>query len=271
MATAPTPVTGQAFKAGRRKPAGGGRKLAPAASAPASFSPLYAQVKRLITEDLRSGRWKPGEMIPSEAQLASQHGVSQGTVRRAIDELSIENLLVRRQGRGTFVASHLSPRSQFRFLRLRRDDQAPLLPISTILDCRRAKAPIDVARQLHLRVGDSVIFVRRLLSVDGKPAVLDELWLPASRFKGLTAERLVAYRGPLYGLFESDFGTPMIRALERVRAVQASAQAAKLLGVRAACPLLLVERLSFTYHDSPVEVRKGYCVTTDLHYLNELN
>lgn len=244
---------------------------APLAGNVAAFSPLYRQVKDLITEDLRAGLWKPGDMIPSEVELAGRLGVSQGTVRRAIEELAAENLLVRQQGRGTFVATHLSPRSQFRFLRLRRDNGSPLVTVSEVLECRRMRAPIDIARRLLLKTGEPVVFVRRLLRVDGKPAVLDDLWLPGARFKGLSAERLQAYSGPLYGLFESDFGTRMIRAQDQVRALEATAEHNQLLGVRTGSALLLVERLSFTYQDVPVEVRKGYYVTRLFHYFNELS
>ncbi len=237
----------------------------------AAFSPLYRQVKSLITEDLRAGLWKPGDMIPSEVELAARHGVSQGTVRRAIEELTAENLLIRQQGRGTFVASHLSPRSQFRFLRLRRDDQLPLVPTSEVLECKRMRAPIEIARQLQIRVGEPVVMVRRLLRVEQEPAVLEDIWLPGARFKGLSAERLSAYHGPLYGLFESDFGTRMIRATEAVRAVEAPTDVARILVVKPASPILLVERLSFTYQDMPVEVRAGYYLTNVCHYFNELS
>ena len=71
-----------------------------------AFSPLYQQIKVLITRSLQDGEWKPGESIPSEVELAARFKVSQGTVRKAIDELAADNLLVRRQGKGTFVATH---------------------------------------------------------------------------------------------------------------------------------------------------------------------
>ena len=71
-----------------------------------SFSPLYQQIKDLILQSLQTGEWKPGEAIPSEMDLAARYRVSQGTVRKAIDELSADNLLIRRQGKGTFVATH---------------------------------------------------------------------------------------------------------------------------------------------------------------------
>ena len=83
-----------------------------------TFSPLYRQIKSLMLQALDSGEWRPGEAIPSETELAVRFSVSQGTVRKAIDEMAAENLLLRRQGKGTFVASHNDPRAFFRFLRL---------------------------------------------------------------------------------------------------------------------------------------------------------
>jgi len=244
----------------------------PAADRPrdAVFLPLYRQIKSLLVQQLHQGEWKPGEPIPSEMDLAARFQVSQGTVRKAVDEMAAENLLVRRQGKGTFVATHQEPRAQFRFLRLVPDDGESVPTQSTFLDCRRVKAPADVAQKLAQRSGDSVIYLRRLLSVDAAPLVLDDIWLPASLFRGLTPERLAEYHGPLYGLFESEFGTRMIRADERIRAVAAAPDVAALLSVAPGSPLLLVDRVSYTYRDQPVEVRRGFCVTTEHHYHNEL-
>jgi GntR family transcriptional regulator len=87
-----------------------------------AFSPLYRQIKVLITQDMQAGVWKPGEMIPSEFELAERFKASQGTVRKAIDELASENLVVRRQGKGTFVATHTEQTTRYRFLRLAADD-----------------------------------------------------------------------------------------------------------------------------------------------------
>ena len=238
---------------------------------PATFSPLYRQIKSLITDRLQAGEWKPGEAIPSETDLAQRFGVSQGTVRKAIDELAGENLLVRRQGKGTFVASHREARAQFRFLGLRPDEGEAVQPESTVLECRRLRAPIEIARRLEMRPGDSAVLVQRRLSFSGEATVLDSIWLPGAPFKGLTAERLDAYHGPLYGLFEAEFGVRMIRCEERLRAVAADAQAVELLGVAPAEPLLLVDRTSYTYGDRPVEVRRGLYVTRRMHYHNELS
>ncbi|MGA2548763.1 MAG: GntR family transcriptional regulator [Burkholderiaceae bacterium] len=244
---------------------------APAASGPgATFSPLYQQIKRLLTQSLEHGEWKPGELIPSEIELAARYKVSQGTVRKAIDALSAENLLVRRQGRGTFVATHHEARAQFRFLRLVSETGLPVHPESRFLDCRRVRAPSDVARHLELKAGDAVVVVRRLLLIEDKPTILDEIWLHGGLFKGLTAERLAEYKGPMYGLFESEFGVRMIQATEKLRAVAADASTAELLAVSPGAPLLSVERISQTYGNRPVEVRRGLYVTARHYYENEL-
>jgi GntR family transcriptional regulator len=237
----------------------------------AVYAPLYRQIKGLIVQGLQRAEWKPGDMIPSEMELAARFQVSQGTVRKAVDELATENLLVRRQGKGTFVATHHEPRAQFRFLRVVPDDHDPVPGVSRYLECKRVSAAIEVAQQLALKPGDPVIYLRRLLSFDEEPIVLDEIWLPGTLFKKLTAERLAQYNGPLYGLFESEFGTRMIRAEERIRAVAAAADVARLLRVEQGSPLLLVERVSYTYGERPVEVRRGLSLTERYHYRNTLS
>lgn len=236
-----------------------------------AFSPLYQQIKALLLKSLQSGEWKPGEAIPSEMELAGRFRVSQGTVRKAIDELATERLLVRRQGKGTFVATHAEEHIQYRFLRL-SSDEGPITGMARhFLDCRRMRAPADVTRALALNTGDPAVLVRRTLSRDGLPVVLDDIWLPAGPFKGLTAERLSQYAGPMYGLFETEFGVRMIRAEEKIRAVAADAASAELLKVAPGSPLLSVERLARTYGDQPVELRRGLYNTATHFYRNELN
>ncbi|GAB3460913.1 GntR family transcriptional regulator [Massilia terrae] len=236
-----------------------------------TFSPLYQQIKALITQSLQSGEWKPGELMPSEVELASRFKVSQGTVRKAIDELAAENLVLRRQGKGTFVATHHEERAHFRFLRLMPDEGVPHQADNRILEVKRIRAPAEVARLLELKSGDAVVYVKRLMAFDGAPTILEELWLPGQLFKGLTAERLVEYKGPMYGLFESEFGTRMIRATEKIKAVAADAGTAQLLAVPEGTPLLVAERVSFTYGDKAVELRRGMYLTAHHHYLSELS
>jgi GntR family transcriptional regulator len=239
-------------------------------AAPA-FSPLYQQIKALMIRSLQDGEWRPGEAIPSELELAARFRVSQGTVRKAIDEMAAENLLLRRQGKGTFVATHAEQKVQYRFLRLAADDGDAIGAQRRFIDCRRLRAPAEIARALGLKAGDAVLQVRRVLSFREVPVVLDDIWLPGAKFKGLTAERLSGYRGPMYGLFEAEFGVRMIRAEDKIRAVAADEVAAGLLGVAVGAPLLSVERLSLSYGDKPVELRRGLYDTAAHHYRNELS
>lgn len=259
---------------------------APAASADAStaaagsamstaasptFSPLYQQIKALLTQSLQAGEWKPGELIPSEVELAGRFKVSQGTVRKAIDELSAENLVVRRQGKGTFVSTHHEERAHFRFLKLMPDEGVPVHPENRILEVKRLRSPAEVARLLDMKSGDGVVYIKRLMSFAGAPTILEELWLPGTLFRGLTAEKLEEYKGPMYGLFESEFGTRMIRATEKIRALAADDATAEQLEVAVGTPLLCAERVSFTYGDKAVELRRGLYLTAHHHYQNELS
>ncbi len=238
-----------------------------------AFSPLYQQIKALILQSLQAGEWKPGEPIPSEMDLAARFRVSQGTVRKAIDELAADNLVVRRQGKGTFVATHTEHHVQYRFLKLVPDsgDVDSEGPAEReIVDCKRQRASADVARALALRTGDAVLQVRRVLAYRGTPTILEELWLPGIPFRGLTAERLTAWHGPMYALFETEFGVRMVRAEEKIRAVLPDAAEAALLAVTGATPLLSVERVAYTYHDTPMELRRGLYRTDTHHYHNDL-
>jgi GntR family transcriptional regulator len=243
----------------------------PAATGTPAFSPLYQQIKGLILQSLEAGEWKPGEAIPSEMDLAVRFRVSQGTVRKAIDELAAENLVVRRQGKGTFVATHAEQHVRYRFLKLVPDSGGEGPAQRTILDCRRVRASAEVARALALRTGDPVVQVRRVLSFGATPTILEDMWLPGNAFKGLTAEQLAVHQGPTYALFELEFGVSMVRAEEKIRAVAADAQQAELLALPAGDPLLSVERLSYTYNDVPMELRRGLYRTDTHHYRNDLS
>ncbi|MEY3873154.1 MAG: hypothetical protein RLZZ296_2149, partial [Pseudomonadota bacterium] len=140
-----------------------------------------------------------------------------------------------------------------------------------IIDCKKQRAPADIARALGLRSGDAVLQVRRVLAFQGVPTILEDLWLPAAPFKGLTAERLDTYRGPMYALFETEFGVRMVRAEEKIRALAAVAPATDILDVPVGAPLLSVERIAYTYNDLPIEVRRGLYRTDTHHYQNSLS
>jgi|SRR5215472_11941202 len=235
------------------------------------YRPLYLQIKELLVKSLAL-EWGPGETIPSELELAARYGVSQGTVRKAIDALAADNLVVRRQGKGTFVATHTEEKSSmFRFLRIRRNDGREEYPASRLVGVRRGKASAEAGRALELKTGDPVITLRRLLEYRGDPAVLDEIVVPAQLFKGLTRAKVERYRGPMYGLFETQFGVRIVRAREKLTAVAADSGRAALLRVASGTPLLAVERVTFSFGDKPVEWRRGWCSTRNHHYLNDLS
>ncbi len=235
-----------------------------------TFSPLYRQIKEFMIKSLEAGEWGPGDAIPSEAELAARFNVSQGTVRKAIDEMAAENMLVRRQGKGTFVATHDDPRSFYRFLRLVPDSGEAGHSSSEPLSCRVEPASAEVALALNIAEKDPVVFMERLLRFDGEPVVLDQIYLVGEMFPGLSLERLRGWDRSLYSLFEGEYGVRMIRAEERLRAIAADAHCAGLLGLKPGDPLLLVERTAFTYGNKPVEWRRGLYCTRCHHYANEL-
>jgi len=236
-----------------------------------SYQPLYGQIKALLVSSLANGEWKPGQMIPSESELAGRFGVSQGTVRKAIDELATDRLLLRRQGRGTFVASHAEDRNSTRFLRLRAADGSAEAHVSRLIDCRGDVAGGPAAEALGLDPGEPVVEVRRVLSFAGRPVIHDRIVLPASVFGGLDAATIEAWEGSMYSLFETRFGVRLIRAEEHLTAVVAPRDVAAELQVASRSPLLAVERVAYTYDDLPMEWRLGHYDTTDHFYATTLD
>lgn len=235
-----------------------------------NYRPLYEQIKVLITQSLIAGEWRPGEMIPSEIELASRYKVSQGTVRKAIDSLAAENILIRRQGKGTFVATHNADVIKLRFLRLTSVDGQKELLQNEFISCVKTKASAYIAKTLQVKAGSSMIEIKRLLTFSGRPLIYDHIIVPAAPFKGLNGAKVIENNGSMYSMYESQFGIRMIRAEERLKAVGADTEAAEALGLKQGYPLLSVERVSFTYGDKPMEWRLGMCLTDDHHYLSEL-
>ncbi len=236
----------------------------------ANYRPLYEQIKVLITQSLIGGEWRPGEIIPSEIELAARYKVSQGTVRKAIDSLATENILIRRQGKGTFVATHEAEGMKLRFLRLTSVTGQKELLQNEFLSCEKSKANTYIAQILDIKAGASIIEVKRLLTFSGRPLIYDHLIVPAAPFKGLNSAKVEESNGSMYSMYESQFGVRMIRAEERLKAVAADKEVAKALALKEGYPLLSIERVSFTYGDKPMEWRLGLCLTDDHHYMSEL-
>ena len=234
------------------------------------MNPLYVQIKKRITDSLVGGLWHPGQSIPSEIELAQSYNVSQGTVRKAIDELAAEKILIRRQGKGTFVASHNEEHNQLRFLRLTSSlgDKEKL--DNKLITFEKEKASNGLAKTLGINSVSTVVSIKRVLTFNEKPLILDLIKVPAASFRGLTPGKIIEKKGSMYRMYEADFGIQMLHAKEKIRAVTASTEAAELLGVSIGSPILSVERTSFTYDNKAIEWRLGLCLTENHHYATEL-
>ena len=235
------------------------------------MQPLYEKVKKKITASLVEGEWRPGEAIPSETELANVYEVSQGTVRKAIDELSAESILIRRQGKGTYVATHNEENIQLRFLRLTSNFGLKEKLDNQLVSFSKEKATNKLAKVLNINPASTIISLKRVLTFNEKPLILDVIKIPAQSFRGLTAEMVVEKKGSMYRMYETDFGVRMLRADEKIRAINANFESASLLNVKENSPLLSVERISYTYENKPLEWRLGLCITDNHYYRSELD
>ncbi len=234
------------------------------------LGPLYRQVKQRVIRNLIDEVWKPGDMLPSEPRLAEVFGVSPGTVRRALDELVAENLLVRQQGKGTVVSRHDSERSLFHFFRMVDATGARPTPSSRVLACGRRRAERIEAARLGLPVGAAVVVIDRVRSVAARPLLVERLVLPARLFGALAELAPEELPNTLYTLYEERFGVTVYRAAEQLRAVAADPREAGLLAVAPGTPLLEIDRLASTLDGGVVEWRLSRCRTDACRYAVEL-
>lgn len=234
-------------------------------------SPLYKGIKRLLTEELATGVRRAGEVLPSESKLALRFGVSIGTVRRAIDELVAERIVVRRQGRGTFVASHDTRGQLFHFFHIVPQTGERRYPQTELLAFVRGRATSREATQLRIAPGEPVFRIRNLLRLEGRAVMLDDLVLARARFPDLTARIFSGRRNTIYHLYQTRYGINVLRTSERLRATLASTEVARVLGVARGSPLLEINRVALTYHDEPVEMRRSLVDTGQHEYFSDLS
>ena len=232
--------------------------------------PLYMQIKELFVANISGGRWSPGDVIPSEIQLAKELGVSQGTVRKAITELVENNVLTRRQGRGTFVAYHDSQRALFHFFHIVDNKGRKVLPDSTTLSCRRKRASRVQSSKLKLTAGSSIVSIERIRKFGDQPTLLETIALPWRPFGELGKVGVCDLPNMLYELYEKKFGITVHSAQEQLRAVAASDHDASLLNVPTRTPLLEIERIALTLDKTPIELRISRCITNKHHYENTI-
>ena len=237
----------------------------------AAGMPLYRVVKRSLLSAIESGTCPPGDTLPSETEIATAMGVSIGTLRRAVDELAAEHILVRRQGRGTFVATHNTDRFLFQFFHVEREDGLREAPLVDLVSFERSRADDEPALALQLRPGEPVIQIENRLRLQGGAVIYDLLTLPTTLFKGLTEKRFRERPGTIYQLYQSDFGITVLRARERVRATAADRNAVRVLGLVPGQPVMQVRRTALTFGDRPVEHRISIINTTRHDYVNLLS
>lgn len=230
------------------------------------FKPLYAQVKDRLIRRLVDGTWQPGTNIPSEQELARQLNVSQGTVRKALDAMTAESLLVRQQGRGTFVAEPEDSRILFQFFRLTSDERSgkDAFPESRLLDWSEGPTTPQEARSLSIAEADPVWRIERVRELDGTPAIAETLAVPSATFPGFGD--LEEIPNNIYRLYSSRWGITIAKADERVKAVLCEPRDAAALGCGVGVPLLLITRIARDLEGNPVELRSSRCLTSDLHY-----
>jgi GntR family transcriptional regulator len=236
----------------------------------AAGAPLYRLAKAALLAAIEAGRWTAGSALPSEAALAATLGISIGTLRHAVDELVAERVLVRRQGRGTYVAGHSTERFVFQFFHVERSDGARDAPAVELLSFERGRLDDEAAAALSRQPGDAAILVENRLALQGRPVVYDRIVLPAVLYRGLTEKRLRDRPSTIYHLYQTAFGITVLRATERVRAVAADRTASRVLGVAPGSAVLQVRRTALSFHDKPVEYRVSTITTAQHDYVSTL-
>ena len=230
--------------------------------------PLYEQVRARLIESISAGEWRPGETIPSESALARTFGVAIGTIRKAVDSLVAERALVRHQGRGTYVTAHDGNRLMFHFFHIVGPGGAKAYPEVRTVSFRRERADAAAAQALGIAPHDKAILIRNVLSLAGAPVIVDDITLPAALFPGLTEKIFLARDNTIYQLFQSRYGINVLRTDERLRAILAEGEVARLLGVAPGSPLLEIRRVALTFRDRPVELRLSRVNTAAHAYHN---
>ncbi len=233
--------------------------------------PAYQVIKRRIIQALSEGIYPAGSVLPAEKTLASQYGVSIGTLRKAVDELVSDGILIRQQGRGTFVAQHDNDRLLYYFFHIVRHDGRKVTPKVQLISFKSERASRDQAGKLRLVVGDKIIQITNLLSLDGEPILVDVISIEAARFKGLTQQKFVGRPSSIYNLYQTGFDQTVVKASERLRATAATALQSELLRVPLGHPLLWIRRIALGFHDDPIEWRESFICTDRYEYFSELS
>lgn len=231
--------------------------------------PLYAQVRETLLERIKNGHWRPGQIIPNEFDIAAEFNVSQGTARKAIDTLATDGLVIRRQGKGTYVVEHTPADIMFRFFQLYSDDGRPIKPQAPHGGRpSRGSATTDEAKALDLDPDTAVIRIERVRFNGATPLVHETIVLPEAHYPGLADQPTVP--NTLYDLFQRQYGRMVVRAEERLLPVLASGSIARALAVAEGTPLLRIDRVAYGLDDQRLEWRVSLCHLDGGHYFVRL-
>jgi GntR family transcriptional regulator len=233
------------------------------------YRPLYRQVYDIMVRKVAQGVWRPGASLPSEQNLAKEMGVSQGTMRKVLDALTAENLLERRQGKGTFIAENTQERTLFRFFRIARPGGKRMTP-ERVDETVKLRASRAIERtKLGLARTDKVVEIVRTRHIEKVPSIHETIVLPAPLFPGI--EKRPALPNSLYSIYQSEYGLNIVATHEELSAQLATAADQEELGIPKGGPILVIERLAVSLQDQKVEWRISRVRSSDLVYAVTLN
>jgi len=229
--------------------------------------PLYAQVRDALVARIADGEWAAGTALPSEIALAAQIGVSQGTVRKALDAMAAENVVERRQGRGTYVREHTEARALFHFFPMQDAKGNMALPRPASQTLELTDAPTGVAAPLGSD-RRKIWRLTRVREVAGRRAILEHIYLNPRRFPELRKETQLP--NALYGFYQSTASVTVVRADDRLTATLADQQIAQMLDVAEGAPLLRSDRQARDLRNEVVEIRISWFDTRNQAYASTL-
>lgn len=221
---------------------------------PLDTAPLYQRVADRISNRIYDGHWRPGEPIPNEFALADEFSVSQGTVRKAMSVVEEAGLVIRQQGRGTFVRKLSEERSYFHFFRLAHPQGERVTPEPDTETVFTREANEHEQKSFGMGSKDVVVVIERLRLVDGIRATREHVVVPNALFDGL-ANIDDALPQALYPFYHQQYGIFVLRADEYVSAISADQEIATDLKIKLNSPTLQVNRTAFDMKDRVVEIR----------------
>ncbi len=230
--------------------------------------PLYIQIRELLIDKINKKEWLPGEAIPSETILAKNLNVSLGTVRKAIESLVSNNILDRKQGKGTFIKTHDIHRALFHFFHIVNKNGEKVIPHSKVTSLTERAPTKQEVKKLQLKTNAKVINIVRTRDIEDKTIILENITLPHAIFVQLLKNNKNEIPNTLYEFYENSFGVTIHSAKERISALLASKEDAKIMDVPESHPLLYIERLAQTLDGKPIELRLSKCNTENYYYDN---